>query len=320
MIKDTNRRNFIKILGAGTLSLTLPNYSLDKDNKEKIVAREFHNLANPDYYNVSYNEIEWKNAFEGLEFSRTNIYKDKKLVDIIATVKINPEKNKIRVFNNYSLDNTEVHNIEEWQRNTDALAIINSSQYMGKPWGCPCALVICDGKQKGPKFNKTARGMFLAEPKEELKDKLPLIDMLDFEYDEFDFKTTKYTQGVQHWPILLDRIGKVKLKSSLWQANRTVVAKTNNDEMLFMTTEGGYFTLYNLGQFLRDSNKRLDKGFNIHTAMNMDGGYEASMSVETPKLSYVTYGEFETRGPNIDLTVHGTKQATPGAIGVFPRN
>ena len=70
---------------------------------------------------------------------------------------------------------------------------------------------------------------------------------------------------------------------------------------------------------MKDSNQRKNKGFNIHTAMNMDGGYEANMVVKTPKLSYITYGEFETYGPNNDATIFGLKIKIPGAIGVFPR-
>ena len=130
----------------------------------------------------------------------------------------------------------------------------------------------------------------------------------------------KYSQGVQHWPILLDRKGKIKVKETNWQANRTVVAKTKEDEILFMTTEGGYFTLYNFGRFLKESNERADKGFNVHTAMNMDGGYEAEMVVKTPNISYVTYGEFETQGKGKNLTIFNIKINLPGVIGVFPRD
>ena len=297
-----DRREFLKLTGMGTLGLVIQ----DK-------------IPSSDYHHVSHNPIEWKHAAEGLEFSRTNVYRNDKQMEVIAALKINPELNKIRVFNGYSKTGIESRYIESWQEKTGALAMINSNQYMSNPFLYPCALVICDGEQKGPKYNKSSRGMLVAEPKD-LASKLKKADLLDFDYDEFDYKTTPYTQGVQHWPILLDREGKIKTKESDWQANRTVVAKTKDNEILFMTTEGGYFTLYNFGRFLKDSSSREDKGFNIHTAMNMDGGYEAEMIVKTPNINYMHYGEFETQGKDKDMSVLDIKTAIPGVIGIFPRN
>ncbi len=323
------RRDFVKLAGLGLLGLIISDYSnptnfnysneqIDKLPK-KITAKEFSRLPSPDYYNIYHNPIKWENAAKGLDFSRTEVYRDNKLVDIIATIKINPEKNKIRVFNGNTETGTESAWIERWQERTGALAMINGNQYMAEPLHYPCALVICDGKQKGPKYNQYSRGMLVAEPND-LEGKLKKADLLDFEYDSFDYRTTPYTQGVQHWPILLDREGKIKVNETSWQANRTVVAKTKEDEILFMTTEGGYFTLYNFGKFLNESNQRADKGFNVHTAMNMDGGYEAEMVVKTPEISYVNYGEFETQGRGKNLTVFNIKLSIPGVIGVFPRD
>jgi len=318
--KDINRRDFVKLVGCGAMGLIIPNYVFAQEKPKKIIAKEFTELPSPDYYNVSHSEIEWKSASQGLDFSRTEVYRNKELVDIIAAIKIDPEKNMIKAFNGYSPKGSEINNIENWQKKTGALAMINSAQYMADPYYCPCALVICDGEQKGPKNNKHVRGMLVSEPKKALENKLKKADLLDFDYDSFDYKTTPYTQGVQHWPILLDRESKIKVSSTLWQANRTVVAKTKEDEILFMTTEGGYFTLYNFGRFLRESNQKADKGFNVHTAMNMDGGYEADMVLKTSKLDYLTYGEFETYGPDKNATVFGLKINLPGVIGVFPRD
>jgi len=317
--KGINRRDFTKLISMGALGLAIPNYASVQEEPTKIIPKEFSKLPSPDYHNISHEPIEWKSASEGLDFSRTGIYRAGELVDIIATVKVNPETNKIRVFNGNTKTGTEAFWIENWQKKTGALAMINSNQYMADPYYYPCALVICDGEQKGPKFNQFSSGMLLAEPND-LEGKLKKIDLLDFDYDKFDYKTTPYTQGVQHWPILLDREGKIKVNETDWQANRTVVAKTKEDEILFMTTEGGYFTLYNFGRFLKESNQRTDNGFNIHTAMNMDGGYEANMVVETSSLSYLTYGEFETQGKGKDLTVFDVKLSIPGVIGVFPRD
>jgi hypothetical protein len=124
---------------------------------------------------------------------------------------------------------------------------------------------------------------------------------------------------VQHWPILLDRNGKIKVKKTGWQANRTIVAKDFKGNILLLITEGNYFTLYNLGLFLKESNARADHGLSIHTAMNLDGGSEANMVVKTKQFSYLRYGPFEgTDKPGFSLFNWG-KVKIPGVIGVFAR-
>ncbi len=312
-----SRREFINLLGYGTLATAITG-SANPEYK-RIPAREFQSLPSPDYHNISHSKVEWENISKGLYFSRTEIYRENELVDIIAALSIDPEYNSIRVLNGFSNPNdVELHNIAEWQSRTKAIAMINSAQYMADPPYMPCALVICDGRQKGPKYNRYARGMLVAEPRT-IEDSVEKADLLDFDYDKFDYKTTPYTQGVQHWPILLDRQGSVKVKPSLWQANRTVVAKTFDKKILFLTTEGGFFTLFNLGRFFKESNQRKDHGLNIHTAMNMDGGYEADMVIKAPNLEYLTYGEFETYGLGKDATIHNMEIEIPGVIGVFRR-
>ena len=278
----------MRLAGSGALGLTFPNYI------------NTFPLANEG--NISHEPIEWKYLTEGLEFSKTGIYKNKKLIDVITSVKIDPEKNKIRVFNGNTGDKVEIYSIKDWQNKTGALAIINGNQYMKNPEYYPCGLVICDGNQIGPKHNQYSKGMLVAEPRNFGK-KLKKADLLDFDYDEFDYKTTPYTQGVQHWPILLNREGKIRVNESDLEANRTIIAKTKDDKILFMTTEDTYFTLYNLGKFFKESNGRTDNGYNIHTAMNLDGGPTSGMIVKSPKLEYSNNAQVKI----------------PGIIGVFSR-
>ena len=313
-----NRREFIKKAGLSVLGASiLPQYVLSQKSKKVIEPNPFRKLEDPTYDgSVFHTKIKWDNIGEGLDFSRTFVYRNDNLIDIISAVKINPENNKIQVFNSYTPRGVHARNIENWQKHTGATVMINSAQYMADPMYMPCAPVIQQGKLIGPRHNRLTRGMLVSEPKDK---NVPLADLLDFDYDSFDLNNTTYTEGVQHWPIILDRAGKVKVKRSLWQANRTIVAKDNDKNMLFLTTEGGYFTLFNFGHFLKDSNSRQDKGYNIHTAMNMDGGYEANMIVRAPGLEYLTYGSFETYGPGQDYTVFNTKIPIPGAVGVFPR-
>lgn len=303
-----DRRDFLK--GAALVAaLANPQIII---GYPRVIKGGLEKLASLEYRNISHSPINWQEIQEGLYFARIDVLRGRELVDRVAVVKFVPQYNRLRVFTNFESRNPKYYNtVEQWQNETGASVIFNSAQYQENPnYGAPIALLLTDGKRKGPNLNRHVRGMLVAEPTDK---SLPLVDLLDFDYDAFDPDTTQYTQGVQHYPILLDRKSIIKVAKSNWQANRTVVAKDKEKNILVFVTEGGFFTLHNFGIFLKES------PFNIETAMNMDGGYEASMCVATPKLHYVTYGQFETYGPGRDVSVIGAKIGLPTAIGIFPR-
>lgn len=273
-------------------------------------------LVSLEYKDITHSDLEWRDIGKGLCFAEVDISKKGELIDRIAIVKIDPKFNEIRAFSGYD-EKTEKYSdgtIEEWQRTTGAAVIINSAQYQANPWARPCALMICDGKLKGPKTNKSVRGMFLAEPK---SNSLPLTDILDSQFDNINPEIyQQYNQGVQHWPILLNREGQIKVHQSDWQANRTAIGKDKNGNVLFMTTEGSFFTLHNYARMLKELS---NEGLNIHTVMALDGGYEACMAIRTSDFNYTTYGQFETYGPDKDESIQNARCLLPGVIGAFPR-
>jgi Phosphodiester glycosidase len=258
---------------------------------------------------------DWKNISKGLDFATVDVKRGKEVVDSMAVLRAQPKHNKIRVFHSFDYEKTIVRTLDEWQKETSAIALINGAQYMADPYYMPCALVICDGKQKGPARNKNVRGMLLSEPK---KSNLPHADLIDFDFEQFDPETTPYTQGLQHWPILLDRQGAIKVKPSELRANRSVVAKNFDGDILFFTTQQASFTLYNFGAFLKDTNAAADGGFGIHTAMNLDGGKEANMILRSEKFSFDSKPKVQT-SPTTQQGLFDWEVRLPGVIGVFPR-
>lgn len=263
----------------------------------------------------SYSSLKWKSISKGLDFANVDVTRGKEVVDSMAVLRVQPKHNKIRVFHSFDYEKTVVRTLDEWQKETAALALINGAQYMADPYYMPCALVICDGKQKGPARNKNVRGMLLSEPK---KSDLPHADLIDFDYDQFDPDTTPYTQGLQHWPILLDRQGSIKVKPSELRANRSVVAKTFDGDILFFTTQRSSFTLYNFGAFLKDTNASADGGFHVHTAMNLDGGKEANMILRSRDFTFDAKPKVQTQ-PTSDQQLFNWEVRLPGVIGIFPR-
>ena len=299
-----NRRNFLEtfLLGVGAVSFS-------RESLANRFSGIFQSIPSLKYMDIEHSALNWRSIGRELYFGQVDVLKQGKLVDRVSVVKFHPEYNQIRVFNTFR-DSQQggAYTIEEWQRRTNASVLVNSAQYMADPYYYPCALMVCDGKRVGPKQNRTVRGMLVAEPLYDGKK----ARLLDFSHDPSNFN--QYQQGVQHWPIVLDREGKIRVGQSNWQANRTAVAECRDDYMLFLNTEGGFFTLHNLGRFLGEV-----KELNIKTAMPMDGGYEADMVVRTPGFSYTTYGQFETQGPSRDISVPGLHIKIPSVIGIFPR-
>lgn len=263
------------------------------------------------YENIEIEPNVFGEISDGLYFSQYDIFKRGELVDRVSAIKIDPEKNKIKVTTGYrSPNNYELYTIDEWCDITGALACFNSAQYSSDPYAMPVAMVLSEGRVIGPRYNKKSKGMLVSEP---TKDSLPNADLLDYDFDYFNPDNPQYYYGVQHWPILLDRNGKIRVKSTDWQANRTVVAKDNDGKILAMTSEGGFFTLHNFGKFLKDS------GLDIITAMNLDGGYEAEMCIKTNRLNYVTYGQYETYGASRNVSIIGARCKIPTVIGIYKR-
>jgi phosphodiester glycosidase len=299
-----NRRELLKNIALLTGTLLKDSFAIAQTKLPQVPAGKW-----------SYSSFKWKSISKGLDFANVDVNRGKEVVDSMAVLRVQPKHNKIRVFHSFDYEKTVVRTLDEWQKETAALALINGAQYMADPYYMPCALVICDGKQKGPARNKNVRGMLLSEPK---KSDLPHADLIDFDYDQFDPDTTPYTQGLQHWPILLDRQGSIKVKPSELRANRSVVAKTFDGNILFFTTQRSSFTLYNFGTFLKDTNTSADGGFQVHTAMNLDGGKEANMILRSHDFTFDAKPKPQTE-PSTQQALFDWQVRLPGVIGVFPR-
>lgn len=292
--------------------------------KEVMAAHHFGELAQTERLAgamLHHPPIEWREIAKGLWFSRTPVYRRRKgkaeeLVDIIAATKMDSRYTKLRVLDSYDPKGTVIKGISAWQRDTGAYVIINGPQFLAQPENCPCALVISDGRHIGPAHSKSARGVFLAEP---TREGLPYSQIIELRRQSFDPHNVGYSQGTMHWPLLYSRAGKVEVKPTLWQASRTAVGVTKDHQVLFLNTEGGFFTLYNLGAFIRDNAGRGTESFNLAQLLNMDGGWLAGMRVETPKISYVTDTRYETRGPAPGIKPYTAEVPIPCVLGMFPR-
>ncbi|MEK6887866.1 MAG: phosphodiester glycosidase family protein [Candidatus Aenigmatarchaeota archaeon] len=313
------RREFLRDASYAAAALALPSDAFSDQNTRlqsnssgvPSFGPPYRHSLQRTFGKYAHDELSWYRLRGGLDFARIKMYNDGTPVDSLAVVRADPEANRFQVFH----DGKNLKNVERWQDATGADVMFNSSYYgynMASAYQIlvdPVALIIIDGKMKGPRVNKAAHGMFVAEPRDDRK---PRAKIIDFKKESYDYRKDEWRTGVQSWPMILDADGATRFGRSNWYANRTVLCDDRDGNILAITTEGGFFPLGELGRFLRESK------LNVKNALNMDGGYEADMTIKMPALHYVSYGQWETQGKK-DISVPGARIVLPAVVGIFPR-
>jgi len=251
--------------------------------------------------NLTHTPFQWQAIGRGLAFTQVDVLKDGEVVTGLAVVKIDPTANAFRVFHGAP------QAITAWQEELKSPIVFNGSYYQRD--GNPCGLVIADGKPIGPTGNRQMRGMFVAEPKGMSPD-LPRATILDLLTTPVDPLKLPWTQGVQSFPLLLDYKGKIRVRDSDKRAHRTVIATDRNGNILVFNTSNRFFTLLGMAEFLKGSK------FGIDSALNLDGGTEAQLSIQTKDFVFFSPPSWENSIGNI---IDQQKFWLPTVVGVFPR-
>jgi uncharacterized protein YigE (DUF2233 family) len=246
-------------------------------------------------------EIKWQVLARGLSFTTVEVLREEETVETLAVVKIDPASYAFRVFHH------QPQSITAWQQELKAVVVFNGSYYSqdGKPVG----LIISDGKAVGPWRNPKMRGMFVAEPQGVSPD-LPRATILDLGLTYITPAKLPWTQGLQSFPLLLDSKGRIRVRPSEKTAHRSVIATDRQGNILVFNTSHGYFTLYDLAWFLKES------AFEVDTALNLDGGAEAQLYIKTKDFEYFSPQSWETQLGNL---LDRKQFELPTVVGVFPR-
>ena len=253
----------------------------------------------------------WENVSEGIDFSRIYAYDKDQKVDSIAVLKIDDKKNKFLVKHSY-----EPLTVDNWQKTLNAPVVFNASFFETDM--NPTTEIISEGKVAGYNGEKALdiqkeylkiKGFFLAEPSKKGKSLTDIVDLSKETVNVQDWK-----EGVTSYPMLVYKDGSIKVKQREgWRANRTAIAKDKEGKLLLFSTEGGYFTLNEFANFLKESK------FNIYEALNLDGGLAAGLYVKTPKKEYSNYGWMEKNTLWGDVSHRATRTKLPCVIAVYKR-
>ena len=112
---------------------------------------------------------------------------------------------------------------------------------------------------------------------------LPWAQLIDLERDPPGV-IDHYAHAVQSM-MLVDEAAKVRVRRTDRAACRTVVAEDKEGRILIVATEGAV-TLQALATWLPSS------GLGIVRAMNLDGGVESQLAINTPELRLTLYGQY----------------------------
>lgn len=246
-------------------------------------------------------DLKWQALGRGLSFTKVEVLRDEEAVETMAVVKIDPAANAFRVFHHGP------QSIIAWQQELKAVVVFNASYYSRD--GNPVGLIITDGKPVGPWRNAQMRGMFVAEPKGMSPD-LPRATILDLAHTPINPHKLPWTQGVQSFPLLLDSQKRLRVRKTDKSARRTVIATDRQGNILVFNTNSGYFTLYDLARFLKES------AFEVDTALNLDGGTEAQLYIKTTDFEYFSPHSWETQ---LGTILDQKPFKLPTVVAVFPR-
>jgi uncharacterized protein YigE (DUF2233 family) len=248
-------------------------------------------------------KIHWQTLSSGLSFNRWEVRSEKSPANIITILRLDPHFWSSRVyFNRGPLS------IKEWQQKTGAPVICNGGFYQENFE--PAGRILSNGLSLGPFKNRHMKGMFLSEPKKGFEN-LPKTILIDLKNSKGEEQISYYEQGIQSFPILLDPQGRVRVNPSSFQANRTVLAQDEKGFLYVLIAEKPYFTLYDLGYYL----KSLPLGFQF--ILNLDGGSRTQLLIQLKGFHYLFTGQ-ESRSETTRL-FFPEPQRLPSVIGFFPR-
>lgn len=185
----------------------------------------------------------------------------------LIAVRVDPERYRFVTYHYLDEKLPAPLTIKEWQRRTGAGLLFNAGlfrddySYMG--------LLLKDGRLLGSKRHAQWQGLFVAEP---TVPGLRKARVMDLALEPWEIDKMAYREAAQSL-MLLDRMGKPRVRQTGRRAHQTGVAETRDGLILLLKTTDTV-ALWDLATCLRS-------GFpDIHQAMVMDGGASSDLLIE----------------------------------------
>ncbi len=194
----------------------------------------------------------------------------------IAVLRLDPRRVRLRMAHYTQLPDRAPLDILDWERRIGALAVFNAGQYY--PDYSYMGLFVSQGKPISPHAHGVFKAALVADPARGGA----AAHVLDLDREPLPTDPLPWREVAQSF-LLFDDTGKIHVRRSNLTTYRTIVGEDHQGRLLVISTEGGY-TLYELAGLLRTLPLGLTR------AMSMDGGEEATLTVNAGGFRYANFG------------------------------
>ena len=129
--------------------------------------------------------------------------------------------------------------------------------------------------------------------------------------EQADANVVRRYRHVLQSMMLVDDAKRIRVRNSERAACRTVVAEDRQGRLLVLATEGAV-TLKSLAAWLPRS------GLGVVRAMNLDGGIESQLAIDTPELRMALYGQYGTEAHVLEAHGPMVRYPLPVVVAVQP--
>jgi hypothetical protein len=255
-------------------------------------------------------DLHWRTIAAGFEAAQLPVLVGREEADRIYLARIDPRRYRFELRN----DPGGRTDLDAWMHRTNAALIVNGSYFA--PDGTPATPVVMEGVLTGPAKYSAAHGAFVSSPQH--------TDIRDLAHGNWQRLLQGAETGFVSYPLLIARDGSTRAQTDTgWLANRSFIAEDENGRVIIGTTQGAFFTLPRLADFLRRS------ALHLRYALNLDGGPVACQGIAIGAYRRTTYGHEEVQ---VDANGRATilPDALPGAnlrhasmpivLAVYPRD
>lgn len=245
----------------------------------------------------------WKKIDKGLYVGEFVSPKKSSIGDSkIMVVKANPKYYSFKLLDH---PDGKVLTAEEWAKKYNLIAVINAGMFL--PSMKNVGYMKNFDHVDNPRINRKYNAFLAFNPKDS---SLPEIQIIDKEYQDFDYLKDKYNTFIQN-PRIMDikqrgTWGKSKKK---WSIASLAIDKDGNVLLIHSRSP------YSVHEF---TNILLSLPLNIYNAMYLEGGPEATLYLKKDSLELERVGSYETGFNENDL--NNEEWSIPNVIGIIKKN
>ena len=254
--------------------------------------------------------LAWRRLATGFEVGELPVRAGGSEVDRILLARIDPKRFRFEVKNAPKGDK----DLEGWMRSLCPVLVVNGSYYAHD--GTPDTPVVSDGKPLGPKSYDGRQGAFVSSGEG--------TELHDLAQEDWRPLLAHADAAMVSYPLLLAPDGSSRVpRPGRWLANRSFPGEDGRHRILIGTTQGAFFSLDRLADFLKEA------PLGLTMALNLDGGPVACQGISYHGFERRQCGRWEIEVDHGQAKMLPTWALMPGhpfgtpvmpmALAVYPR-